>query len=195
MLRPRPLALLAALAATGCASVPDDAPVLSPAPPTLAAVDTDARGRVGQIVRLDGGTMVGVRFAEVAPDSIRGRSARGEPLAVATAEVREIVLLSKQAADIGPVACGALVALPFLAGAAEQAISPSDETPTCPYGESLNAGELLGVAACGGVAAFVVADQVLPPTPRRADTVVPISPLSRFYDAPRAGVGLWRPTE
>ncbi|MEL6617052.1 MAG: hypothetical protein AAFQ43_15020 [Bacteroidota bacterium] len=189
-----PLPLLA-LALTGCAATQPDAPSAPEAQfETLAAVDAAARGRVGQIVTLDGETRVGVRFAEIGPDMVRATSAAGGPLAIPTAEVREIVILTRQASDIGPVACGSLIALPFLAGAVEQAIS-EDDAPTCPFGEDLNAGELLGVAACSGAVAFVVARQTFPSTPRRADTLVPIAPLSRFIDAPRAGVGLWRLTE
>lgn len=189
----RPLAIIALLLASGCATVPDEAPTLPPAPPTLAAVDADARGRVGQIVMLDGETFVGVRFAEVGPDSVRGTVGAGEPLAVATADVREIVLISRQAADIGPVALGVLAALPPLACLAVNARSESRSGSTCSLDDDdYSTGEFVGLSLCAGASVFAVTTSALPPPPRRADTVIPIAPLSRFADAPRAGVGLWR---
>lgn len=185
MTRLLPLAILAALL-TGCGTLTPPQPL--PPPPTLAAADTLARGRIGQIVRVDGGTLVGVRFTGIAADSVRG--AQGpRPLAVATREVREVVLLGDPAPDARPVLAGAFCASPYVVGAAERIVR-GPENASCVETDQ-PAVAVLGAGVLAGALGYFVSKQFFPDWPR-TDLIIPLTPLSRFADAPRTGVGLWR---
>ncbi|MEL6616631.1 MAG: hypothetical protein AAFQ43_12890, partial [Bacteroidota bacterium] len=75
-------------------------------------------------------------------------------------------------------------------GGAEELIRGQEES-ACIDPEQTPLATFAG-GAFAGLIGYIVARQVFPEGPR-TDLVIPLTPLSRFADAPREGVGLWRP--
>lgn len=188
-------ALLGAGCGTARLSVPEPQPH---AFATLALVSAHARGRAAELVLGDEPPRALDLVSIVGPDSVRG-VAKGLPVAVATADVIAIRLAG--APHVGGAApregcsTGAYVAVgcatPFLVGAI--AAQAESNNPFFGNIEEAVVPLLVGTVVVG-VFAYGATDVLTPRSPSYVEAVQ-IAPLSQFADAPRVGVGLWRPAE